>query len=51
MPHPPRTGQLSNTLTKLTGEQLTNLETSLQVFIDALHFEDVKAGMTPIPEG
>jgi len=46
----PQQGQLSNTLSKLTGEQLTNLETSLQVFIEALHFEDVKAGMTPIPE-
>ena len=49
-PSPPQ-GQLSNTLTKLTGEQVTNLETSLQVFIDALHFVDVKAGMTPIEEG
>lgn len=48
-PSPPE-GMLSNTLTKLTSEQLTNLETSLQVFIDALHFEDVKASMTPIPE-
>ena len=48
-PSPPE-GQLSNTLSKLTGEQLTNLETSLQVFIDALNFEDVKASATPIPE-
>lgn len=48
-PFPPQ-GQLSNTLTKLTGEQVTNLETSLQVFIDTLHFEDVKACMTPIQE-
>ena len=48
-PSPPQ-GQLSNTLSKLTSEQLTNLETSLQVFIDALHFEDVKASTTPIPE-
>ena len=48
-PSPPQ-GQLSNTLSKLTSEQLTNLETSLQVFIDALNFEDVKASTTPIPE-
>lgn len=48
-PSPPE-GQLSNTLSKLTSEQLTNLETSLQVFIDALNFEDVKASATPIPE-
>jgi DNA-binding MarR family transcriptional regulator len=48
-PSPPE-GQLSNTLAKLTSEQLTNLETSLQIFIDALDFEDVKAGTTPIPE-
>ena len=48
-PSPPQ-GQLSNTLTKLTGEQVTNLETSLQVFIDTLHFDDVKASMTPIQE-
>jgi len=48
-PSPPQ-GQLSNTLSKLTSEQLTNLETSLQVFIDALNFEDVKASGTPIPE-
>ena len=49
-PSPPQ-GQLSNTLTKLTGEQVTNLETSLQVFVDTLHFDDVKASMTPIQEG
>ena len=48
-PSPPQ-GQLSNTLTKLTGEQVSNLETSLQVFIDTLHFDDVKASMTPIQE-
>jgi DNA-binding MarR family transcriptional regulator len=48
-PSPPQ-GQLSNTLSKLTSEQLTNLETSLQVFTDALNFEDVKASTTPIPE-
>ena len=48
-PSPPQ-GQLSNTLSKLTSEQLTNLENSLQVFTDALNFEDVKASTTPIPE-
>jgi ABC-type oligopeptide transport system ATPase subunit len=48
-PSPPE-GQLSNTLSKLKSEQLENLETSLQVFIDALNFEDVKASTTPIPE-
>ena len=48
-PSPPQ-GQLSNTLTKLTSEQVTNLETSLQVFVDTLHFDDVKASMTPIQE-
>ncbi len=48
-PSPPQ-GQLSKTLTKLTDEHLTNLETSLQVFIDTLHFDDVKASMTPIQE-
>ena len=48
-PSPPQ-GQLSNTLAKLSSEQLTNLETSLQVFIDALNFEDGKASTIPIPE-
>lgn len=48
-PSPPQ-GQLSNTLSKLTSEQLTNLEASLQVLIDALNFEDVKASTTPIPD-
>lgn len=48
-PSPPQ-GQLSNTLSKLTSGQLTNLEASLQVLIDALNFEDVQASTTPIPE-
>lgn len=48
-PSPPQ-GQLSSTLTKLSTEQLINLEESLEVFINALHFEDDKAGLTPIPE-
>ena len=48
-PSPPQ-GQLSNTLSKMTNEEQTNLVTSLQVFIDALNFEDVKASTTPIPE-
>lgn len=47
-PSPPQ-GQLSNTLSKLTSEQLTDLETSLQTFIDALNFDDEKASTTPIP--
>lgn len=38
-PSPPQ-GKLNNTLSKLNSEQLINLETSLQVFIDALNFED-----------
>ncbi|MFT5701439.1 MAG: DNA-binding MarR family transcriptional regulator [Desulforhopalus sp.] len=46
----PHQGQLSNSLLKLTCEELTNLETSLQIFIDALNFEDVKASTIPIPE-
>ena len=38
-PSPPQ-GKLNNTLSKLNSEQLINLGTSLQVFIDALNFED-----------
>ncbi|MCP3890593.1 MAG: MarR family transcriptional regulator [Desulfobulbaceae bacterium] len=48
-PSPPQ-GQLSKTLSKLTGEQVTDLETSLQVFVDTLHYDDLKACMTPIQE-
>lgn len=48
-PSPPE-GQLSNALTKLSREQLTSFEISLQVFIDALQFEDVKTSVPPIPE-
>lgn len=48
-PSPPE-GQLSNTLTKLTPEQLTSFETNLQVFIDALQFKDIKASMAPTPK-
>jgi DNA-binding MarR family transcriptional regulator len=46
-PSPPE-GYLSNTLSKLDDRELTDLENSLQVFIDALHFEDSKASLTPI---
>lgn len=49
-PAPPQ-GQLSNALAKLTDQDLTNLEASLKVFIDAMHYEDTKAAMTPIQEG
>ncbi|TKB09691.1 MarR family winged helix-turn-helix transcriptional regulator [Desulforhopalus sp. IMCC35007] len=46
----PHQGQLSSTLKKLTDEQLTNLESSLQVFIEALDFDNVTTCMIPIPE-
>lgn len=48
-PSPPQ-GKLSNALTKLSTEQLIDLEESLQVFINALNYEDDKAGLIPIPE-
>lgn len=48
-PSPPQ-GQLSNTLAKLSDKELKNLETSLEPFINALHFEETGASMTPIPE-
>ncbi len=48
-PSPPQ-GQLSSALEKLSEEQLATLETSLNDFIEALHFDDVSAAMHPIPE-
>lgn len=48
-PSPPQ-GKLSETLTKLSTDHLMDLEESLQVLIDALHFEDEKACLTPIQE-
>jgi DNA-binding MarR family transcriptional regulator len=46
-PSPPQ-GALNSTLQKLTRKQLAELETSLGHFIEVLHFEDDKAGLTPI---
>lgn len=48
-PSPPQ-GQLSSALEKLSEDQLATLEISLTDFIEALHFDDVSAAMTPIPE-
>lgn len=46
----PTQGQISSALEKLNMDQLTKLEISLNDFIEALHFDDVSAAMTPIPE-
>ncbi|MEE4164502.1 MAG: MarR family transcriptional regulator [Desulfocapsaceae bacterium] len=46
-PSPPQ-GKLSSTLQALSPEQLADLESSLKIFIEALHFEDSKAALTPI---
>lgn len=46
-PSPPQ-GKLSSTLAKLSQQQLTDLEQSLEILIGALHFDDEKAGFTPI---
>jgi DNA-binding MarR family transcriptional regulator len=46
-PSPPQ-GQLNSTLQKLSQAQLAELEKSLGQFIEVLHFEDDKAGLTPI---
>ena len=48
-PSPPQ-GKLSSTLEKLSEDQLTRLEISLNDFIEAFHFDDVSAALTPIPE-
>ena len=48
-PSPPQ-GLLSSTLQKLSEEQLEHLELGLKAFSEVLHFEDDKAGFTPIPE-
>jgi DNA-binding MarR family transcriptional regulator len=47
-PSPPQ-GKLSETLSRLSNDHLLNLEDGLQVLIEALHFDDEKAGLTPIP--
>lgn len=47
-PSPPQ-GQLNSTLQKLSEKQLRDLEASLKHFIDALHFEDAQAALSPIP--
>lgn len=46
-PSPPQ-GKLSNTLGKLSQTQLSHLEVSLADLIDALHFEDDGAALSPI---
>ncbi len=46
-PSPPQ-GKLISTLQALSPDQLTRLEASLKTFIEALHFEDKKAALTPI---
>jgi MarR family transcriptional regulator, organic hydroperoxide resistance regulator len=46
-PSPPE-GKLSSSLHKLTEEQLANLDDGLKDLIDVLHFDDEKAGLTPI---
>lgn len=46
-PSPPQ-GHLNSTLKKLSESQLKNLEISLTNFIDVLHPEDTKAGLSPI---
>ncbi len=48
-PSPPQ-GQLSSALEKLSEKQVTMLEISLNDFIEALHFDDTSAAMTPIHE-
>lgn len=46
-PTPPE-GKLSSTLSKLSSEQLDEIEVSLGFLVDSLHYEDDKAGLTPI---
>lgn len=46
-PSPPE-GKLSSTLSKLTDEQILDLENSLESLVDALQYEDEKAALTPI---
>lgn len=47
-PVPPQ-GYLSSTLEKLSATQLSHLATSLRDFTDALHYDDERAGLTPMP--
>lgn len=46
-PSPPE-GKLSNSLNKLSAEQLDGLERSLGLLVDALQYDDEKAALTPI---
>lgn len=46
-PSPPE-GKISSTLTKLSLEQIDELEKSLEVFVDTLQYDDEKAALTPI---
>lgn len=46
-PSPPE-GKISSTLTKLSLEQIDELEKSLGVFVDTLQYDDEKAALTPI---
>jgi len=46
-PSPPE-GKLSSSLHKLTEEQLTNLDNGLRDLIEVIHFDDDRAGLTPI---
>ena len=46
-PSPPE-GKLSSSLQKLNEEQLASLDRSLKDLIEVLHFEDERAGLTPI---
>ena len=47
-PSPPE-GKLSASLNKLSFEQLTDLEKSLGVLLEKMHFDDEQAGFMPIP--
>ncbi len=46
-PSPPE-GKLSSSLSKLSIEQINDLEKSLGLLVDALQYEDEKAALTPI---
>lgn len=46
----PVQGKLSNALSQLSADQLSNLGDELENLIEALHFPDEKAGFVPIRE-
>lgn len=46
----PHQGQLSSALKRLSPQQLIDLDNSLKDFINALYFDDEKAGLIPIPD-